>query len=121
MTPFGLYLRTLRQGRRMMLGDMADALKISAPYLSQIETGKKAIPDDLVDRIVRLLDLEADTARALRREAELSMKDYHIRLDRNADVADKRLAGELALGFARLPAEKKELLRNMLREVDDDE
>lgn len=56
LTEFGKTLRKIRIDKGMLLKDMADGLQVSSAYLSGVETGKKSIPDDLVNRIASLLD-----------------------------------------------------------------
>lgn len=51
LTPFGRVVRDFRLERRLLLGDMADALGLGCAELSSIETGKRAIPVDMIDRL----------------------------------------------------------------------
>jgi transcriptional regulator with XRE-family HTH domain len=53
----GATLRTLRRTRGWKLGDFAAALGISHGYLSNIEAGRKALPDHLLARAARVLDV----------------------------------------------------------------
>lgn len=54
----GATLRTLRATRGWKLGDLATAMDISYAYLSNIEAGRKPLPDHLLARAARLLDVE---------------------------------------------------------------
>lgn len=54
----GATLRTLRLTRGWKLGDFATHLDISYAYLSNIEAGRKPLPDHLLARAARLLDIE---------------------------------------------------------------
>lgn len=54
----GATLRTLRTTRGWKLGDFATQLDISYAYLSNIEAGRKPLPDHLLARAARLLDVE---------------------------------------------------------------
>ncbi len=54
----GATLRTIRTTRGWKLGDFATALDISYAYLSNIEAGRKPLPDHLLARAARLLDVE---------------------------------------------------------------
>lgn len=69
LTPFGKAARKIRIDRSETLGDMADALGISAAFLSSVETGKRNIPENLVEKIVRYFDLKGADAQELRRLA----------------------------------------------------
>lgn len=121
MTPFGKAVRHLRIEHEMMLGEMADALEISPSYLSQIETGKKSIPVDLVDRIAILFGLSKSDTVALREEASKSMTDFRIRLSAAASTRDRLLANELAFEFARLTPEEKDRIQRIVRGGRNDE
>lgn len=44
MTPFGARLRRLRAERGLTLKQLAEALQVSAPYLSSLEHGKRGAP-----------------------------------------------------------------------------
>lgn len=54
----GATLRALRSTRGWKVGDFASALDISSAYLSNIEAGRKQLPDHLLARAARLLDVE---------------------------------------------------------------
>lgn len=113
-TPLGEFLRRERQERGQLLADMAKALSVSSPYLSQIETGKRAIPDWFEDKVTRVLGLSATEANELRRRTALSRGQYSIGLDQDADMQDRELAYNLAVSFARLSPDKKEQIRRII-------
>lgn len=54
----GATLRALRRTRGWTLCEFAVALGISHPYLSNIEAGRKPLPDHLLARASRALDVE---------------------------------------------------------------
>ncbi|WP_343907176.1 helix-turn-helix transcriptional regulator [Nocardioides aquiterrae] len=54
----GATLRTLRTTRGWKLGDFANQLGISYAYLSNIEAGRKPLPDHLLARAAKVLDVE---------------------------------------------------------------
>jgi transcriptional regulator with XRE-family HTH domain len=115
MTPFGKAVRHLRIEHEMLLGEMADALSVSPSYLSQIESGKKAIPSQFSDRVATLLKLDPSATTMLRQAAALSMAEFKIQLSHEAPASDKILAGELAHEFARLNPEAKAGIAKLLR------
>lgn len=53
----GATLRTLRTTRGWKLGDLATHIDVSYAYLSNIEAGRKALPDHLLARIAAALDV----------------------------------------------------------------
>jgi HTH-type transcriptional regulator, competence development regulator len=88
LTPFGKAVRKIRIDRSETLGDMADALRISAAFLSSVETGKRNIPDDLIEKIVRHFDLKGEDAQQLRGLATESKITIKLKpTDKNRQVA----------------------------------
>ncbi|WP_157643387.1 helix-turn-helix domain-containing protein [Burkholderia ubonensis] len=56
-TRFGKELRKLRLDRGETMADLARALGKSPGFLSSVETGKKPVPEALVDQIVKHYEL----------------------------------------------------------------
>lgn len=54
----GATLRTLRTTRGWKLGEFATEIGVSYAYLSNIEAGRKPLPDHLLARAAKLLDVE---------------------------------------------------------------
>lgn len=68
MTPFGLFMRTLRLERGLLLKDVAELIEVSSAYLSALEHGSKGLPSaDLVSKLENKLKLDADQRAQLRR------------------------------------------------------
>ena len=73
MTPFGAKIRDWRQRRGCTMYQQAEALGVSAAYLSALETGTRGRPSAvLVDQICVWLGLIWDDAEELKRLAVLS-------------------------------------------------
>ncbi len=73
MTPFGERIRALRADRAVTLKDMADALQVSAAYLSALEHGRRGRPSPgLVMQICGYFNLIWDEAEELKRLARIS-------------------------------------------------
>jgi len=71
LTEFGKILRKLRIDKGEILKNMADRLNMSSAYLSAIEMGKRAIPNNLVTRLIEIYALsESDIQQLKRAEAE---------------------------------------------------
>ena len=51
ITEFGKAVRKARIDASVTLGDMAEALEVSPPFLSAMETGRKKISEDWVRKI----------------------------------------------------------------------
>ena len=53
---FGEFLQKKREAKQITLGTMAEMLKMSAPYLSDIEKGRRNPPEmDKLDQIAQIL------------------------------------------------------------------
>lgn len=115
MTPFGKFLRRERQDRGLLLGDMAKTLRISIPYLSQIETGNRAIPEGFEEKIINAYSLPLAEANELRRSAALSRSEYEIRIEAGTPDEDRALAYDLAMSFARLSPEAKKRIHDLIK------
>ena len=73
MTPFGMKIRDWRQCKNRTLHQQADALGVSAAYLSALENGFRGRPSAvLVDQICMWLGLIWDDAEELKKLAALS-------------------------------------------------
>jgi len=115
VTPFGQLLRRERQDRNLLLGDLAKLLKISIPYLSQLETGQRSVPEGFEDKVVRALSLTPTEANELERAAAVSRSQYTLNLTKDATHDDRALAHDLAVSFARLSPDRKDRLRKILK------
>jgi transcriptional regulator with XRE-family HTH domain len=111
----GQLLRQRRQADGLLLGDLARSLNISVPYLSQIETGRRFVPDDFASKVIKALKLNATDANEMRRAAGGSRSEYRIVMGRDTTVEDRTLARDLAESFARLSADAKAEMREVLR------
>ena len=51
ITEFGKFIRKFRLDHNERLFDMAQKLQVSSAFLSSVETGKKSIPQKMLDKI----------------------------------------------------------------------
>ena len=120
MTPFGTMVRQERKEHGMLLGKMAEALGVSTPYASQLETGTKPATPRILDKLIKLFDLNKSDAEALTRAAAVSNASRvdSVTIDISADTnqRDRELASHLALSFNRLSPEAKRRLHEMLKD-----
>jgi transcriptional regulator with XRE-family HTH domain len=73
MTPFGAKLREMRDARGLTAKDMADALGVSASYLSALEHGRRGRPTwPMVQRVIGYFNVIWDEAEELERLARIS-------------------------------------------------
>lgn len=95
MTNFGKELRKIRLDLGITLFDMASAIGISSAMLSSVETGRKAAPDDLVERLANVYAEVKNQKEKFTRLADQTKKEVRLALDSRED------ASELAVAFAR--------------------
>jgi transcriptional regulator with XRE-family HTH domain len=96
MTPFGARLRALRRERGVSQKQMAQAIGVSAAYLSALEHGRRGVPSwPMVQKIIGFFNVIWDDAEELQRLAELS--DPRVVVDTSGLSPDAtRLANLLA-------------------------
>ncbi len=105
MTPFGARLRALRAARGTTLKALAEALQVSAAYLSALEHGRRGAPSaGLVHQVNEFFGLIWDEADDLARLARLS--NPRIRVNTAGLTPEQTaLANRLAQTIKRLPPE----------------
>ena len=96
LTDFGRVLRKLRIDRGEIIKDMAEKLRVTASYLSAVETGKRNVPPQWPDMIITLYGLGDKAAEELRRVAFANIGS--LRLDIENVRGQRR---ETAILFAR--------------------
>lgn len=96
LTEFGRFLRKYRIDCGELLKDMADKLGVTSSYLSAIESGKRNIPGDWVDKIAGLYNLDLVEKDQLAEAASNSIKSITMNIQKSK--ASRR---ETALLFAR--------------------
>jgi transcriptional regulator with XRE-family HTH domain len=114
LTPFGKLLRKHRIDAGLLLKDMADRLGRSAPFLSAVETGDKAIPAGLVDEIVGEFKFNKAQAAELAVAAEQSQREFKISVGRGATDSQREVAAMFARRFNSLSAADLEEFKAML-------
>ena len=95
-TKFGEFMRVLRIKHHEIMGDIADMLGVSLPFLSAVENGKRNVPTDWVDKIVSHYNLSPEETQELLEAIEQSKTQ--IKLDLKSSEFFQRTA---ALQFAR--------------------
>jgi len=90
MTPFGIKLKHIREQRHKSLKDLSKALKVSIPYVSMLENGKRGRPaDGLIELICSYFNLsweEADELKFLAKHSDINTKMNSEKLSLNATM-----------------------------------
>ena len=114
MTPFGVKIRDWRQRKNRTLHQQAEALGVTAAYLSALETGTRGRPSAvLVDQICVWLGLIWDDAEELKRLAGLSHPKPTINA-RSSSAEAVYLANFLAQNIDRLSSADCQLVIDLM-------
>lgn len=119
-TEFGKWLRTFRISIGIRLYDMSKALSVSSSFISAVETGKKSIPLDFVEKIIKNYDLSDEQIAALKNAVKLT-RDDELRCKKSIQLkvdTSKSDVQELLYCFARkadeLTEEEKKAMWDIL-------
>ena len=107
---FGIYLKKLREDRKLTLRDVEEKAKISNAYLSQVEQGKKGIPT--IKILSRLAEAYGVPVTDMMDKAEKSSK--HEKID---STITNPSSDFVARGYEKLPEEKKMALKSYLQHL----
>ena len=114
MTPFGLYLESIRRSRRLHQTQLANFMGVNSCYVSAIENGKKGPPSkDVLKKLIVKLDLSDDEQSKLWRCVEQSRKT--LRLPDNATTDEYLLIADLRHHIGALSTEQIDIIRKTLR------
>lgn len=124
MTPFGVAVRRLRKARGISQKEMAEAIGVSAAYLSALEHGHRGRPNwEFVHKVIGYFNIIWDEAEDMQRLAALS--DPRVVIDTAGLSAEATaLANRLAYDIRDLNDETVAKLIDILdarhvREADD--
>ena len=119
-TEFGKWLRTFRISIGIRLYYMSKTLNLSSSFISAVETGKKNIPLDFVEKIINSYALSEEQIVSLKNAAKLTREDElkskkSIQLKIDTSKSDVQ---ELLYSFARkadeLTEEEKKAMWDIL-------
>lgn len=113
ITPLGKALRKLRIDRGWLLKDMADGIGVASSFASGIETGRKAIPSNYVDRVIKWGKLTKEEAAELKNAEIVSRTKFKIQVGPNFTAVDHQAAALLAR-FGELPLKDRDEIRKIL-------
>jgi transcriptional regulator with XRE-family HTH domain len=116
MTPFGIKLKHIREQRHKSLKDLSKALKVSIPYVSMLENGKRGRPaDGLIELICSYFNLsweEADELKFLAKHSDINTKMNSEKLSLNATMLTNVLKNNIKWL-------NEEQLRNLTKDIQD--
>ena len=100
-TKFGEYVRVLRVKNHEVMGDMAKFLDTTTPYLSAVENGKKNIPQEWKEKIIKHYNLKDEERDLLEKAIEISKTQRKIDLKTSTE-AQREVALEFQRSFANI-------------------
>ena len=113
VTAFGKFCRKLRIDRGQIMLDMAKSLQVSPAFLSAVENGKKNIPAQWGDKIVKAYKLSEEKSLELMDAIDKSKIEIRINLSKHSEQ-DRNLAIAFAREFGSLNSEQKKEIFKML-------
>lgn len=114
ITTFGKEARRVRIDRELMLKDQAEAMGVTAPFISSIESGRKPIPSNWIDRMATALSLTPQEVKSLKKAAENSSKEEKISLSAKTSPLGRETAMLMARNFDTLTEQDFIEIRNVL-------
>lgn len=97
-TSFGEFVRILRVKHHEVMGDMANRLGASLPFLSAVENGKKNVPAEWVGKITEHYGLTEQEQERLKETVEESKTQFKIPASK-AGNNQRRAALQFARSF----------------------
>ena len=95
-TKYGEFMRILRVKFHEVMGDTAEFLGVKLPFVSAVETGKRNVPEDWYEKIVKHYNLSLDEQKELREAINESKTQMKINL-----VNTNNVKRQMALQFQR--------------------
>lgn len=115
-TTMGEALRRLRVKGSERIIDMAERLKLSAGFISALETSRESAPVGFEERVIKAYHLIGVDAADLRQAADRSRTTFWIKA--NSQLA-KDVAGRMARGLNAIPISDLEAILLILSRQDD--
>ncbi len=114
MSPFAIYLKTVRLARGLKQKELALRLGYEPSYLSAVERGDKGVPkEDFVNRLIRGLNLDREEQETLYRALRMSRRT--ISIPSNASEQEYALFHSIEPQLGRLHPLQIELIKLALR------
>lgn len=113
LTPLGKQIRKYRLDKEIILSQMAHELDVSSAYLSSIETGKRNINPDLIEKIISFFELDKREGAHLRDLAFQSQHTIKLHLD-TANNSSRELVAAFARNFSSLTSDQVSKIKKIL-------
>ncbi|MGL4948811.1 MAG: XRE family transcriptional regulator [Anaeroplasmataceae bacterium] len=97
-TEFGEYFKILRIKNHEVLADAKEFLGVSSAFISAVECGKKQVPEDWFDKIVKHYNLSLTEQNELKDSMDKSLKSIKIDFS-EANPLQKKVALQFQRSF----------------------
>ena len=113
LTEFGKITRKLRVDNDELLRSMASNLRMTASYLSAIETGKRNVPKNMISSLIYYYNLNNKQIKELNQAANNSK--LYIKIDlTDLSSRDRKLVLLFAKNFRKLTKKESKEIQNIL-------
>lgn len=112
-TKFGEFMRILRIKHHEVMGDIAQQLGVSLPFLSAVENGKKNVPNDWVEKIIKHYHLNDNETKELLESIEQSRTQMKLDL-KSSSFLQRSVALEFARSFEDIDDETAKKIMQLL-------
>lgn len=113
ITSFGKILRKIRIDNNEILRDMANKLNVTSSFLSAVENGKKRIPDQWLNQISSMYNLNSLEIEKL--EFAFSETNENLKISfEGLNLESKKLAFSFARKLDKFDDTEMELLKKLL-------
>lgn len=112
-TKFGEFMRILRVKNHEVMGDAAKLLGVSLPFLSAVETGKKNVPTEWLNKIIEHYSLKDEEVSELLEAIEQSKTQMKLDL-KSASVFQRTAALQFARSFEDMDEETAKKIMQLL-------
>lgn len=111
---YSILIKRIRSEHKETMGDMADWLKVSLPFVSAVENGRKRIPDDWYEKISKHYQLSNPERQELSSAILESQKYLKINLV-SASNSKKALAIQFQRSFDDMDDNTAEKISEILK------
>ena len=111
LTPYGKGIRKHRIDRGMTLREMATELGVTPAFLSAVETGRRSVPDGMLTKISKLLNLDMAERAELEALADASRSQIKVSFK---ESGDQEVAAMFARRFGSLNDDDKAAIKAIL-------
>ncbi len=116
-TKYGEFIRILRVKHHEVMGDLAKVLDTTLPFMSAVENGKKNVPGEWPELLIKHYSLNNDEAAELYQSIEESKTQMKINLI-SANNTQRRLAVQFQRSFENLDEDTATAIMDLLNKED---